>query len=150
MSEPRIRVAALIRRGDSVLLCNHTKHGRSYWLPPGGGVEEGESLHEALLRELDEECSLQSVTLEGPIAIAESISPADQRPRKHVVHLLFAGVVPDEQFVSIASADATIRGHRLVPLAELPTLDVRPPIHRFLERWTPGDPFVHLGQLWVR
>ncbi|HET7428836.1 MAG TPA: NUDIX hydrolase [Gaiellales bacterium] len=150
MSEPRIRVAALIRRGDSVLLCNHTKLGRSYWLLPGGGVEEGESLHEALLRELDEECSLRAVTLEGPIAIAESISPADQWPRKHVVHLVFAGVVPDDQFAGIASDDAAIRGHRLVSLSELPSLDVRPPIHRFLERWMPGDPFVHLGQLWVR
>ena len=150
MSEPRIRVAALIRRGDSVLLCNHTKLGRSYWLLPGGGVEEGESLHEALLRELDEECSLRSVTLEGPIAIAESISPADQWPRKHVVHLVFAGVVPDDQFAGIASDDADIRGHRLVSLSELQSLDVRPPIHRFLERWMPGDPFVHLGQLWVR
>lgn len=150
MSEPRIRVAALIRRGDSVLLCNHAKLGRSYWLLPGGGVEEGESLHEALLRELDEECSLRSVTLEGPIAIAESISPADQWPRKHVVHLLFAGAVPDDQFAGIATDDAAIRGHRLVPLAELSALDVRPPIHRFLERWTPGDPFVHLGQLWAR
>jgi ADP-ribose pyrophosphatase YjhB (NUDIX family) len=143
-------VAALIRRGDSVLLCNHTKLGRSYWLLPGGGVEEGESLHEALLRELDEECSLRSVTLEGPIAIAESISPADQWPRKHVVHLVFAGVVPDDQFAGIASDDAAIRGHRLVSLSELPSMDVRPPIHRFLERWMPGDPFVHLGQLWVR
>jgi ADP-ribose pyrophosphatase YjhB (NUDIX family) len=150
VSEPRIRVAALIRRGDSVLLCNHTKLGRSYWLLPGGGVEEGESLHEALLRELDEECSLRSVTLEGPIAIAESISPADQWPRKHVVHLVFSGVVPDDQFAGIASDDAAIRGHRLVSLSELPGLDVRPPIHRFLERWMPGDPFVHLGQLWVR
>ena len=150
MSEPRIRVAALIRRGDSVLLCNHTKLGRSYWLLPGGGVEEGESLHEALLRELDEECSLRSVTLEGPIAIAESIAPADQWPRKHVVHLLFAGAVADDQFAGIATDDAAIRGHRLVPLSELPSLDVRPPIHRFLERWMPGDPFVHLGQLWVR
>jgi 8-oxo-dGTP diphosphatase len=150
VSEPRIRVAALIRRGDSVLLCNHTKLGRSYWLLPGGGVEEGESLHEALLRELDEECSLRSVTLEGPIAIAESISPADQWPRKHVVHLVFAGVVPDDQFAGIASDDAAIRGHRLVSLSELPSLDVRPPIHRFLERWMPGDPFVHLGQLWAR
>jgi ADP-ribose pyrophosphatase YjhB (NUDIX family) len=150
VSEPRIRVAALIRRGDSVLLCNHTKLGRSYWLLPGGGVEEGESLHEALLRELDEECSLRSVTLEGPIAIAESISPADQWPRKHVVHLVFAGVVPDDQFAGIASDDAAIRGHRLVSLSELPSIDVRPPIHRFLERWMPGDPFVHLGQLWVR
>jgi len=150
VSEPRIRVAALIRRGDSVLLCNHTKLGRSYWLLPGGGVEEGESLHEALLRELDEECSLRSVTLEGPIAIAESISPADQRPRKHVVHLLFAGAVTDDQFAGIATDDAAIRGHRLVSLSELSGLDVRPPIHRFLERWMPGDPFVHLGQLWVR
>jgi ADP-ribose pyrophosphatase YjhB (NUDIX family) len=113
-------------------------------------VEEGESLHEALLRELDEECSLRSVTLEGPIAIAESISPADQWPRKHVVHLVFAGVVPDDQFAGIASDDAAIRGHRLVSLSELPSMDVRPPIHRFLERWMPGDPFVHLGQLWVR
>jgi 8-oxo-dGTP diphosphatase len=150
VSEPRIRVAAMIRRGDTVLLCNHTKQGRSYWLLPGGGVEEGESLHEALLRELDEECSLKSVTLEGPIAIAESISPAGQRPRKHVVHLLFAGSVADGQFAGITSEDATIRGHRLVPIGDLPGLDVRPPIHRFLERWMPGDPFVHLGQLWVR
>jgi ADP-ribose pyrophosphatase YjhB (NUDIX family) len=133
-----------------VLLCNHTKLGRSYWLLPGGGVEEGESLHEALLRELDEECSLRSVTLEGPIAIAESIAPANERPRKHVVHLLFAGSVPDDQFESIASEDASIRGHQLVPIAELAAMDVRPPIHRFLERWMPGDPFVHLGQLWVR
>jgi 8-oxo-dGTP diphosphatase len=150
VSEPRIRVAALIRRGNSVLLCNHTKLGRSYWLLPGGGVEEGESLHEALLRELDEECSLRAVTLEGPIAIAESIAPAGERPRKHVVHLVFAGSVQDDQFAGIASDDASIRGHRLVPIADLAAMDVRPPIHRFLERWTPGDPFVHLGQLWVR
>ena len=150
MNAPRIRVAALIRRGDTVLLCNHTKQDRSYWLLPGGGVEEGESMHEALLRELDEECSLRSVMLEGPIAIAESISPETLRPRKHVVHLIFAGTVADGQFAGITSGDADIRGHRLVPAAELPTLDLRPPIHRFLSRWRPGDPFVHLGQLWAR
>jgi ADP-ribose pyrophosphatase YjhB (NUDIX family) len=150
VSAPRIRVAALIRRGDTVLLCNHTKHGRSYWLLPGGGVEEGESMHEALLRELDEECSLRSVRLEGPIAIAESISPEDQRPRKHVVHLIFEGTVADGEFAGITSADADIRGHQLVPIAELQSLDLRPPIHRFLSRWRSGDPFVHLGQLWAR
>jgi ADP-ribose pyrophosphatase YjhB (NUDIX family) len=150
VSVPRIRVAALIRRGDAVLLLNHTKLGRSYWLLPGGGVEEGESLHEALLRELDEECALRSVRLEGPIAIAESISPSGEWPRKHVVHLMFAGVVPDEQFVDITSDDAAVRGHRLVPISDLGTIDLRPPIHRFVERWTPGDPFVHLGQLWAR
>jgi ADP-ribose pyrophosphatase YjhB (NUDIX family) len=150
VSGPRIRVSALIRRGDAVLLCNHTKLGRSYWLLPGGGVEEGESLHEALLRELDEECSLRSVRLDGPIALAESIAPADQRPRKHVVQLIFHGVVADHEFASVTSADAAIRGHRLVATADLAALDLRPPIHRFVERWRPGDPFVHLGQLWAR
>ncbi|HSS53257.1 MAG TPA: NUDIX hydrolase [Gaiellales bacterium] len=150
MSEPRIRVAALIRRGDDLLLIRHAKLGRSYWLLPGGGVEEGESMHEALLRELDEECSLRSVRLEGPIAIAESIAPAGQWPRKHVVHLIFAGTVADDQFSEITSEDAAVRGHQLVPIADLASFDLRPPIHRFLERWTPGDPFVHLGQLWAR
>jgi hypothetical protein len=43
-----------------------------------------------------------------------------------------------------------VRGHRLVSADEMPSIDLRPPIHRFLERWQPGDPFVHLGELWVR
>jgi len=34
---------------------------------------------------------------------------------------------------------------KLFATADVGTLDLRPPIHRFLERWTPGDPFVHLG-----
>jgi ADP-ribose pyrophosphatase YjhB (NUDIX family) len=143
-------VAALIRRGDDLLLIRHDKLGRSYWLLPGGGVEEGESMHEALLRELDEECSLRSVRLEGPIAIAESIAPAGLRPRKHVVHIIFHGDVSGRSLETVASADGAVRGHRLVPLDELAQIDLRPPIHRFLERWQPGDPFVHLGELWAR
>jgi 8-oxo-dGTP diphosphatase len=150
MNGPRIRVAALIRRGDTVLLCNHTKMGRSYWLLPGGGVEEGESMHVALARELAEECGLEGVALEGPIAIVESIAPAGLLPRKHVVHILFHADLSDRSLVEVASADADIRGHRLVHRAELPGIDLRPPIHRFLERWRPGDPFVHLGELWAR
>jgi hypothetical protein len=27
---------------------------------------------------------------------------------------------------------------------------LHPPIQRFLQRWTPGDPAVYLGALWVR
>jgi ADP-ribose pyrophosphatase YjhB (NUDIX family) len=150
VSEPRIRVGALLRSGDSVLLLRHEKGGRSYWLLPGGGVEEGESLHVALARELAEECGLEGLTLEGPIAIAESIGPAGMRPRKHVVHMIFHADVSGRSLEWVASTDGAIRGHRLMDPAELATIDLRPPIHRFLERWRPGDPFVHLGELWSR
>ncbi|HEY3766767.1 MAG TPA: NUDIX hydrolase [Gaiellales bacterium] len=150
MSEPRIRVGALLRHGDAVLLLRQEKAGRSYWLLPGGGVEEGESLHVALARELSEECGLEGLTLDGPIAIVESIAPAGLRPRKHVVHVIFHADVSGRSLEDVASADGAVHGHRLVHAGELAAVDLRPPIHRFLERWRPGDPFVHLGELWGR
>jgi 8-oxo-dGTP diphosphatase len=147
---PRIRVAALIRRGDAMLLCRHQKGGRSYWLLPGGGVEEGETLMEALARELAEECSLTDVPLHGPIAMAESISPPGTLPRRHVVHVIFYSDLSERDLERVTSADGDIRGHRLVRGAEIGGLAIHPPIHRFVERWQPGDPFVHLGRLWAR
>jgi 8-oxo-dGTP diphosphatase len=147
---PRIRVSALLTHGDSVLLCRQRKGDRAYWLLPGGGVEMGESLHVALARELMEETALDAVTLEGPIAIAESIAPARSVPRKHVVHILFYGDLSHRSLEELTSADDAVEAHRLVPRSELGTVDLRPPIHRFLERWRPGDPFVHLGELWAR
>ena len=58
MMEPRIRVSALLRRGERVLLCRHEKVGRHYWLLPGGGVNGGETLVRALQRELTEELGI--------------------------------------------------------------------------------------------
>jgi ADP-ribose pyrophosphatase YjhB (NUDIX family) len=36
--EPRIRVSAILRRGNRILLIRQEKAGREYWLLPGGGV----------------------------------------------------------------------------------------------------------------
>jgi ADP-ribose pyrophosphatase YjhB (NUDIX family) len=147
--EPRIRVSAILRWSDRILLCRHEKPGKEYWLLPGGGVHLGESLTDALHRELDEECGIDDqLPLEGPVAIADSIEPRGGSGR-HVVHIVFAGDLSGRSLEAVTSADAAVRGHRLFGLRELEEVVVHPPIQRFLSRWQPGDPVVYLGSIWT-
>lgn len=148
--EPRIRVSAVLRWGDRILLCRHEKHGKEHWLLPGGGVNSGESLVEALRRELVEEVGIDDrFPLEGPVAIVDSIAPERSFAAKHVVHIIFAGDLTGRSLERVTSSDAAVRGHRLFALAELEDVVLHPPIQRFLARWQPGDPVVYLGPLWA-
>jgi ADP-ribose pyrophosphatase YjhB (NUDIX family) len=150
MSEPRIRVSALLQRGGKILLCRHEKGGREHWLLPGGGVNGGETLVSALRRELAEECNLdEDIPLEGPIALVESIAPAAAPNARHVVHIIFAGYLGERSLVAVTSHDVAVRGHRLFESAELAEISLHPPIQRFLTRWQPGDPVVYLGSMWA-
>jgi 8-oxo-dGTP diphosphatase len=148
--EPRIRVSAILRWKERVLLCRHEKPGREYWLLPGGGVNSGESLVDALHRELAEEIGIdEDLPVEGPVAIVDSIAPVRSFAAKHVVHIIFAGDLGERSLEAVTSNDAAVRGHRLFGVQDLDGVVLHPPIQRFLRRWQPGDPAVYLGALWA-
>jgi 8-oxo-dGTP diphosphatase len=67
MDPARLRVAAVIIRGDRVLMVRERgpdkegRHlGQEYWTLPGGGIEPGESSDHAVRREVREEVGLKA------------------------------------------------------------------------------------------
>jgi 8-oxo-dGTP diphosphatase len=149
-TEPRIRVSAILRRDDRLLLCRHEKGDKEYWLLPGGGVNSGESLADALRRELLEEVGIKDeLPFEGPVAIVDSIAPQRSFAAKHVVHIIFAADLGVRSLEMVSSQDVAVRNHRLFGVGDLDDVVLHPPIQRFLARWRPGDPVVYLGPLWV-
>ncbi|TAE25239.1 MAG: NUDIX hydrolase [Cytophagales bacterium] len=57
----RLRVCGLHREGNRLLMVRHRGINASdtFWCPPGGGLQFGESTREGLVREFDEETGLK-------------------------------------------------------------------------------------------
>jgi 8-oxo-dGTP diphosphatase len=144
--KPTIRVSGLLSHEGSILMVEQGRGDERYWLLPGGGVQFGETLSDALRRELQEELGLR-VGVQRLVAIVESISPEPDYA-KHVVHLIFqisapAEALPEPQDVKVLSA-------RFLNEFQLQSADVRPPITEFLSacvREMPSSP-QYLGRRW--
>lgn len=59
-TQPIVAVGAVVVRGEQVLLAQRGQEpGLGRWTLPGGALELGETVREALARELREECGIQ-------------------------------------------------------------------------------------------
>ncbi|MBU2563959.1 NUDIX domain-containing protein [Patescibacteria group bacterium] len=54
------RVCAIIIKNNKILLMRRIRRGQEYFVFPGGGVERGESIKDAMVREVKEELSLSA------------------------------------------------------------------------------------------
>lgn len=117
----RVRVAALLVRGSSVLLARHVKHGRTTFLLPGGGVEARESAHVALAREVREEASAE-IDVGELRYVVEAMAPDGP---KHLIQLVFDASVRGEIGPSTDPRVAACEWH---DVGELATIDLHPAI----------------------
>lgn len=141
MGKIGVRAAAILVKEGKILLANHRKHGRSYWVLPGGHVEPGETLTEALAREMREELELD-VTV-GPLAIVHDYITAD----RHVVNNSFIVEAGSGQFH--VHPTKTLKDARWVLLGELDGIDLRPPMAELLRKVIEDPPqrTIYLGRI---
>ena len=131
----RVRVGALVFDDEAapsaVLLVEHAgihadENGEKppFWTPPGGGVDFGESLAEALRREVEEETGLGVKV--GPLRYALDFV----RPPLHAVSFYFSATVERGTLGTGSDPelgdDQLIRSVRFVPFADLAGLSLYP------------------------
>lgn len=119
----RIRVCGILVDQDKLLLIAHKKDNEIYWLLPGGGVDYGESLKEALCREFHEELHV-AIDVDEIVLVSDSIDPDGNR---HVVNLCFACRYESGEF-SLGD-DERLYDFRFFAENEIKDITIYPPIN---------------------
>ena len=128
---PITGVGGIIQKDGKVLLVKRGKEpNKGKWTVPGGVVELGETLHEALQREVREECSID-IEVESVVDTFDAINrDADGRVHYHFVIIDFRARYVSEELK--AGSDAA--ECRWVAPEEIPALETTPSLPAVLKK----------------
>ena len=128
---PLVGVGGLVYQEDKVLLIRRGREpGRGRWSIPGGGVRLGETLKEAVKRELLEETGLEVDPLTLVEVLDRIITDADGRIRYHYVLVDYLCVIRDGTLR--AGSDALEAG--FFPLTALPQMKRTPGVEEVVRK----------------
>jgi len=119
----RIRVSGILVRDNTLLLIAHKKKGEIYWLLPGGGIEHGESLSQALKREFREELGI-GIDVNEVTVICDSIEPHGKR---HILNIAFRCCYRNGEYR--LGRDRRLHDYAFFDVREIPGIRLYPPIN---------------------
>jgi len=139
----RVRVAGILINNNEILLIAHKKDNDIYWLLPGGGVDYGESLSEALIREFIEELNIE-ITVKDLALISDSIAPAGNR---HIINIFFLCEYSGGEFM--LGNDLRLHDFKFFKRDDIPNIKLFPPINNELILIMDGGAKIkYIGKLW--
>lgn len=128
MSEPRrtqrLGAYAVVFDGDAILLTRISPAGypTGSWTLPGGGVDHGESPHDAVVRELYEETGLHAISSRlVDVHDVHTVAPGrdDRYEDYHGVHLLYSVTVDTSIEPHVIDVGGTTDVAAWVPVADV-------------------------------
>ena len=142
---PRIRVAGILIEDNKILLIQHHKNDKKYWLIPGGGNDWGETTKEALIREYKEETNMD-IEVDEFLFFSETISPDKKR---HVLNLFYKIHRNNNDSIIKLGEEAVLTDLKFVTKEELETMTIYPNIKENLLKLMNNEKIrTDLGSLW--
>jgi 8-oxo-dGTP diphosphatase len=143
----RTRVSGLLVRDNKILVVEHQKGDKKYYLLPGGGINEGETVELALQREFIEETGLE-IEIARLLFLSDTIYPDKS---KQIHHLIFQ-VKEDAPNELSVSQDERVKQALWVDYKKLSELEFYPPLSDWLIKYLDGKlsgyGAIYLGKLW--
>jgi len=133
LEKPKVVVGCLIINDGKILLCRSPKW-RNLWVVPGGHIEYGETIEEAVKREVEEEVGL-NVELEKVLFVQELIEPKDYHKKSHMISLECVCKAKTEK-VKIDNRE--IKEYKWVSIEEGLKMETDPYTHEFIEKYSEG------------
>ncbi|BCB04333.1 NUDIX domain-containing protein [Bacillus sp. KH172YL63] len=132
----RIRAGAVIVENGKLLLAEFNDENGLHYNLPAGGVEEGESIREAVVREVLEETGADVSV--GELAFSYEYAPhlnAKMYGDTHTLSLFFSCERRSHELLTPSSPDPTQTGIKWVALSDLHTIVLYPKIQDRIIRY---------------
>ena len=143
---PNFRVSLIIvNEKEEILLVQHKKAHRYYWVLPGGRIEYGEDFATCAVRELKEETNLD-IKFQNVVFLSEAIAPDKSR---HIINIYATAEVLGGELK--LGDEPVLADVAYKPILELDKITLYPPVaDEIIKAYKEGFKTLrYLGNLWV-